>query len=647
GGVGVPGGPGVHALAARLRARSLPTLTVTVFRHVLDAMPDYRAVSALTAADLRDVCSVSLHQMLGELADATGDDGEERALALRSTGRRRVSEGLPLEWLLHSFRLCARAIWEGLVHEATLAGDECVRRLLGEAVVVWDALDRVSTLVAKAYREEQSRLARTTRRRREMVLSGLLERRPPTQAAAAEAEEVLGIPARGPRLVVVAMVGAPSPEAAAPPGLPTPADAPGTGRRGPAGPAPVRPVSPGTAVRPTSPEAAAVRPVSPGTTAVRPTSPGAAAAVAARPVSPGTATARPAAAGTTTSRPAPPETATARPTAAGTTTSRPAPPETATARPTAAGTTTSRPAPPGAAGRPGAAGARPVSPGAAVARPGSPGATRPGASRTAAVRAGSPGAAVRAGSPGVAARPVSPGAGGRPGPVGRAQAAAGSAAVGAALGGAGLGEAGLPEAGTTPEAALRAAGFRSAWVTHGARDSGLVALDGAADLEAAVAALTDCLPGPAAVSPLIDGFDEVPGAHRLAALTLRTLPAAFSGLVHVTDRLPHALVAGAPDVSEVLVRHTLGGLLTLRPSEQELYLTTLEALVDADGSFSAAARRLYCHRNTVLKRAHRIEALTGRRLTSTRALTELYLAVLAFRMDADRPEAPPASRAPR
>ncbi|MFI5952558.1 PucR family transcriptional regulator [Cryptosporangium sp. NPDC051539] len=445
----VPVGPGVHALAARLRARSLPTLTATVFRHVVDAMPDYRAVSALTAAGLRDVCSVSLHQMLGELADPTGHDGEERALALRETGRQRATQGLPLEWLLHSFRLCARAIWQGLVREATLAGDECVRRLLGEAVVVWDALDRVSTLVAKAYREEQDRLARTTRRRRDMVLSGLLERRPSTQAAAAEAEEVLGIPGRGPLLVVIATLGA----------------------------APVE----------------AVVPAPPGETS----------------------------------------------------------------------------------GGPAALGAIPW--------PAVPGTVPPGGA---------------------------------------------------------LPEPAVAEAGVTPEALLRAAGFRSAWVTHGARDSGLVALESAAGVDAVEAALREGLPGQATVSPLIDGFDEVPGAHRLAALTLRTLPASYSGLVRVTDRLPHALVAGAPDVSDVLVRHTLGGLLTLRPSEQELYLSTLEALVDADGSFSAAARRLYCHRNTVLKRAHRIEALTGRRLTSTRALTELYLAVLAFRLDSDRPDAP-------
>jgi hypothetical protein len=272
-----------------------------------------------------------------------------------------------------------------------------MRRLLDEAVVVWDALDRVSTLVTKAYREEQSRLQRTTQRRRELVLSTLLDRPPASASAGDEAGEVLAIPVRGPRVVVVSTVGS-----------------------------------------------------------------------------------------------------------------------------------------------------------------------------------------------------------------------------------------------GHPEKALRAAGFTSAWVTQGARDVGLLSLLSADDLPRATATLAECLPGAVTVSPLIDSFDEVAAAHRLAALTLRTLPGSYQGIARVTDRLPHTLVAGVPDVADVLVRHTLGGLLAVRPAEREVYLSTLEALVEADGSFAGAARKLYCHRNTVLKRAHRIEALTGRRLTSTRALVELYLAVLAVRMDTHR-----------
>jgi len=390
-----PEGPSVPVLAARLRVRRLPALIAEVAQHVLAALPDHPAVVSVTAAELREACAVSVEAMLRELA------GEGEPAALLETGRRQAQEGLPVEWLLHSFRLCGRVIWRGLVAEAARTGDDGVRRLLEDAAEAWDALDRVSTVVAKAYREEQARLQRTTRRRRELVLSALLDRPPASPSAGDEMSEVLGIPVRGPCVVIVSTVG--------------------NGH---------------------------------------------------------------------------------------------------------------------------------------------------------------------------------------------------------------------------PETALRSAGLVSAWVTQGARDVGLVALPSPDDLPRATATLAPCLPGAVTVSPLADGFDEVATAYRLAVLALRTLPGSYQGIARVTDRLPHTLVAGVPDVAHVLVRQTLGGLLAVRPAEREVYLSTLEALVEADGSFAAAARRLYCHRNTVLKRAHRIEALTGRRLTSTRALVELYLAVLAVRMDADGRYAP-------
>ncbi|GAA3390599.1 hypothetical protein GCM10020369_45160 [Cryptosporangium minutisporangium] len=410
-------------LAARLRAHHLPALTAEVFRHVVQVRPESLTDGSLNPGELRSVCAVSLDQMLGELADG----GATAAPSLRETGRRRAQDGAPMEWLLHGYRLCARAIWQALVDEATRSGDEGVRRLLAEAVVVWDALDRVSTAVATAYREEQSRLQRTTRLRRETVLSGLLERPPLTASAVAEASDVLGIPVRGPRLVVTVAV-APPPE------------------------------------------------------------------------------------------------------------------------------------------------------------DGSPG-------------DGSPGD----GSPG-----QDP-----------------------------------PDTGPTLEGVLRGAGFPSVWVCHGVRESALVALGGPDEEADVVTLLADRVPGPAVVSPLIDGFDDVAPAHRMTVLTLRTLPTGYRGTVRVTDRLPHALVAAAPDVAAVLVRHTLGGLSTLRPAEWEAYVETLEALVEADGSVSAAARRLGCHRNTVQKRLHRIEVLTGRPLTTLRGMVELTLALPAVRLDGDRSARPP------
>lgn len=184
----------------------------------------------------------------------------------------------------------------------------------------------------------------------------------------------------------------------------------------------------------------------------------------------------------------------------------------------------------------------------------------------------------------------------------------------------------------TPEIALEAAGFASAWVSQGAYDSGLVALPVRADEARAHDVLTELLPGPAVVSQVVEGFEHVAEAHRVASLTLSTLPEDLTGVVRVTDRLAQTLLVRTPEVALVLARHHLGPVLGLRPAVRDAYFDTVEAVVEAGGSYSAAARGLFCHRNTVIKRMRRLEELTGHGLDDTRVLFDLYLAVLAARL---------------
>ena len=68
---------------------------------------------------------------------------------------------------------------------------------------------------------------------------------------------------------------------------------------------------------------------------------------------------------------------------------------------------------------------------------------------------------------------------------------------------------------------------------------------------------------------------------------------------------------------------------TCRPPRRRTLLDTLRAVLDAGGSPSRAASTLYCHRNTVMYRLARLEALTGRRLTEARDRLPLELALAA------------------
>jgi purine catabolism regulator len=54
---------------------------------------------------------------------------------------------------------------------------------------------------------------------------------------------------------------------------------------------------------------------------------------------------------------------------------------------------------------------------------------------------------------------------------------------------------------------------------------------------------------------------------------------------------------------------------------------SLEAFIECNGQWEAAARRLYCHRHTLRYRIRRIEELTGRDLSSARDRIEFWLAL--------------------
>ena len=56
-------------------------------------------------------------------------------------------------------------------------------------------------------------------------------------------------------------------------------------------------------------------------------------------------------------------------------------------------------------------------------------------------------------------------------------------------------------------------------------------------------------------------------------------------------------------------------------------MRSLEAFIECNGQWEAAARRLYCHRHTLRYRIRKIEELTGRDLTSARDRIEFWLAL--------------------
>ena len=110
---------------------------------------------------------------------------------------------MPLESVLHAYRVGFRIIWEALVGEARARGGEGLEPLVDAAGEVWELVDVFSSTVADSYRVTEAEFARRDDRRRDALVDALLEGRGTERAVAADAAAALDLPEHGRYAVVV------------------------------------------------------------------------------------------------------------------------------------------------------------------------------------------------------------------------------------------------------------------------------------------------------------------------------------------------------------------------------------------------------------------------------------------------------------
>lgn len=186
----------------------------------------------------------------------------------------------------------------------------------------------------------------------------------------------------------------------------------------------------------------------------------------------------------------------------------------------------------------------------------------------------------------------------------------------------------------SPQTALAALGVRSVWHVRADTLVGLVPLEGH-DPGFVLDRLRPLARGRAAAASTPGGLAGVSTAHRLAVVALGTLPRDEVGLVPIEERYAESLVLRSPELARRLVEAWLGPVLRLPARERDVLLETLTRWLEADRSAGLAAERLYCHRNTVLNRLHRISTLVGRDLSGRQAYVEISLALTAWRLPAE------------
>jgi purine catabolism regulator len=153
-------------------------------------------------------------------------------------------------------------------------------------------------------------------------------------------------------------------------------------------------------------------------------------------------------------------------------------------------------------------------------------------------------------------------------------------------------------------------------------------------------------PGSAAgVSDPFTDPDGLPAAQRQARWALRRAQERRLALVRHSDDLGGSLFLPATrEDSYGVGRRVLGQLIDYDAEHGTELVQSLRAFLEENRSWQRASARLHIHKQTLVYRIARIEAVTGRSLSNTADVAELWLALQAAAASALIEEAAPAVR---
>ncbi|MFF7095487.1 PucR family transcriptional regulator [Streptomyces rubradiris] len=204
---------GVLHRAARALLADLTGLTDRLLTALEDREPAYREALRADPHDTWREAHRSLRHSVSSLIDPRGTRDAARRCSWK-IGVARAEQGLPLDALLHAFRLGGSLVWQGLVEETARTAPEDVRLLVHVAADVWNFVDEHCTVVADAYRQVERQMTWRRENRVRLLAAALLDGTSRI-ADLPEAAEALRLPELG-RYVVVAVVGGRSPGPAGP-----------------------------------------------------------------------------------------------------------------------------------------------------------------------------------------------------------------------------------------------------------------------------------------------------------------------------------------------------------------------------------------------------------------------------------------------
>ncbi len=192
--------------AARVLVASLPALTDRLVEALYAQEPGYRAAIDAGRAEVWQEVHHSLRHNVGSLIQPR-EFRESAHRTSRWIGEIRAEQGVPLDAVLHAFRMGGAMVWQDLVDETARRDPDDVRLLVHVAADVWNFVDEHCGIVADAYRQAERRQSWRRENRQRLMVAALLDGTARI-ADLAEAAAMLGLPEQG-RYAVLAVAGAP------------------------------------------------------------------------------------------------------------------------------------------------------------------------------------------------------------------------------------------------------------------------------------------------------------------------------------------------------------------------------------------------------------------------------------------------------
>jgi hypothetical protein len=157
------------AIVGRVTPADLAELMVARFQR---SIPGYRRLpQPVVLGQILDISRRNVELFFRYLAVGEPPSPEDLA-AFRHSAKDRAAEGMPLEDLLHAYRLGSRIGWNAL-HEAALPAER--PSLLHGAELLLDYIDQVSAAVSQAYLEERQHLVSEEERQLRNLLDALVK----------------------------------------------------------------------------------------------------------------------------------------------------------------------------------------------------------------------------------------------------------------------------------------------------------------------------------------------------------------------------------------------------------------------------------------------------------------------------------------